>query len=98
MNEDIPYRPNHTGDKKQPVYVIKTGGNIIDDETTLHSFLTDFSGIKEKKILVHGGGKIATAIGGQLGIEPNYIDGRRITDDTTIDLVTMVYGGLINKK
>ena len=48
--------------------------------------------------MVHGGGKIATAIGKQLGIEPNYINGRRITDEATIDLVTMVYGGLVNKK
>ena len=51
-----------------------------------------------KKILVHGGGKIASKIGEQLGITPNYINGRRITDAATIDLVTMVYGGLINKK
>ena len=63
-----------------------------------NSFLKDFSSIEEKKILVHGGGKIATAIGEKLGIESNYIDGRRITDDATIDLVTMVYAGLVNKK
>ena len=84
--------------KKQPLYIIKTGGNVIDDESSLHSFLKDFSLIGEKKILVHGGGKIATAIGAKLGIESNYIDGRRITDDATIDLVTMVYAGLVNKK
>ena len=85
-------------DKKQPLYIIKTGGNVIDDESSLHSFLKDFSSIEEKKILVHGGGKIATAIGEKLGIESNYIDGRRITNDATIDLVTMVYAGLVNKK
>lgn len=80
------------------LFVIKIGGNVIDDEKTLHSFLKDFSSIKEKKILVHGGGKIASAIGDKLGIQSKYIDGRRITNDETIDLVTMVYGGLVNKK
>lgn len=87
-----------TPDKKQPLYIIKAGGNVVDDESSLRSFLKDFSSIEEKKILVHGGGKIATAIGEKLGIEPNYIDGRRITDNATIDLVTMVYAGLVNKK
>ena len=85
-------------DKRPLLYIIKTGGNVIDDEISLHSFLRDFSAINEKKILVHGGGKIATAIGDKLGIESKYIDGRRITDDETIDLVTMVYAGLVNKK
>lgn len=98
MNEDIPYPGTGSIDRKQPLYIIKTGGNVIDDESSLHSFLKDFSAIGEKKILVHGGGKIATAIGEKLGITPNYIDGRRITNDETIDLVTMVYGGLVNKK
>lgn len=83
---------------KKTLYIIKIGGNVIDEEKSLHSFLEVFSSIKEKKILVHGGGKIATAIGDQLGIQSKYIDGRRITDDETIDLVTMVYGGLVNKK
>ena len=78
--------------------VIKIGGNIIDDEIKLSSFLKLFAAIEGKKILVHGGGKVATKIGGQLGIESRYVDGRRITDAATIDLVTMVYGGLINKK
>lgn len=80
------------------LYIIKIGGNIIDDETKLSSFLKSFAQVKGKKILVHGGGKVATKIGEQLGIESNYVDGRRITDAATIDLVTMVYGGLINKK
>ena len=80
------------------LFVIKIGGNIIDDDTSLQSFLQDFAAIEGKKILVHGGGKIATKIGEKLGIEPNYINGRRITDAETIDLVTMVYGGLVNKK
>lgn len=78
--------------------IIKIGGNIVDDENSLSSFLSSFAAINGKKILVHGGGKIATRIGDQLGIQSKYIDGRRITDAETIDLVTMVYGGLINKK
>jgi len=83
---------------KEKLVVIKIGGNVIDDSAKLDSFLNDFSAIKNKKILVHGGGKIATAIGEKLGIQSKYIDGRRITDDETIDLVTMVYGGLVNKQ
>lgn len=82
----------------EQLFVIKIGGNVIDDEKKLSAFLTTFASIKGKKILVHGGGKIATKIGGQLGIESNYINGRRITDAATIDVVTMVYGGLVNKK
>lgn len=80
------------------LFIIKVGGNILDDSSTQYSFLQKFAAIPGKKILVHGGGKIATTIGTQLGIEPNYINGRRITDTATIDLVTMVYGGLVNKK
>jgi acetylglutamate kinase len=84
--------------KKEKLFVIKIGGNVIDDAVKLDSFLKDFAAIKSKKILVHGGGKIATAIGEKLGIQSKYLDGRRITDDETIDLVTMVYGGLVNKQ
>ncbi len=82
----------------EKLFIIKIGGNVIDDPQALDSFLNDFAAIKEKKILVHGGGKIATSIGDKLGILSNYIDGRRITYDDTIDLVTMVYGGLVNRK
>ena len=78
--------------------VIKIGGNIIDDEAKLSSFLKSFAAVKGKKILIHGGGKVATKIGDKLGIESKYVDGRRITDADTIDVVTMVYGGLVNKK
>lgn len=78
--------------------IIKIGGNIIDDPTKLASFLATFTTMNGPKILVHGGGKIATDIGRQLGIEPKYVDGRRITDGATLHLVTMVYGGLINKQ
>jgi acetylglutamate kinase len=80
------------------LYVIKIGGNVLDTSEALRRFLRDFASIQAPKILVHGGGSIATKIGKQLGIEANYIDGRRITDAATRDLVTMVYGGLINKQ
>ncbi|MEO6133995.1 MAG: acetylglutamate kinase [Ginsengibacter sp.] len=83
---------------KPSLYIIKIGGNVIDDKNALHTFLETFAAIKENKILVHGGGKIATSLGEKMGIQSQYIDGRRITDDDTIDLVTMAYGGLINKK
>jgi acetylglutamate kinase len=86
-------------------FVIKIGGNVIDEQESLYSFLSDFAklssplqGLGVKCILVHGGGKIATRIGEKLGIQSNYVNGRRITDDDTIDLVTMVYGGLMNKQ
>ena len=82
----------------EKIFIIKIGGNIVDDSAALQKFLQDFASINAKKILVHGGGKIASKIGEQLGIQPQYINGRRITDAATIDLVTMVYGGLINKK
>lgn len=77
--------------------VIKIGASIIDDKAKLHPFLSDFSKIQGYKILVHGGGKIASEFGTKLGIAPNYVAGRRVTDEQTLELVTMVYGGLINK-
>jgi acetylglutamate kinase len=82
----------------QKLYIIKIGGNIIDDEAKLQEFMKNFSTIKENKILVHGGGKVATDISKGLGIEAKMVDGRRITDAETLKIVTMVYGGLINKK
>ncbi|MES2795660.1 MAG: acetylglutamate kinase [Bacteroidota bacterium] len=82
---------------KKPLYIIKIGGNIIDNPEALDSFLEDFSSIKIPKILIHGGGKIATTLAEKMGIETVMVEGRRITDKDTIDLVTMVYGGLINK-
>jgi len=80
------------------LFVIKVGGNVIDNPALLQSFLSDFAQIRGQKILIHGGGKIATRIGDQLGIESKYVNGRRITDAATIDVVTMVYGGLVNKQ
>jgi len=79
------------------LYVIKIGGNIIDDEAKLASFLKEFASIEEKKILVHGGGKLATRLAEKLGIEQQLVDGRRITDAETLKIVTMVYAGFINK-
>lgn len=79
------------------IFVIKIGGNVIDDEKQLSSFLNNFAFIHDQKILVHGGGKIATELSKQLGIEAKMADGRRITDADTLKVVQMVYGGLINK-
>ena len=79
------------------LYVIKIGGNIIDDEQKVASFLEDFAQIKDLKILVHGGGKLATKMAEQLGVKQQIVDGRRSTDADTLKIVTMVYAGLINK-
>jgi acetylglutamate kinase len=79
------------------LYVIKIGGNIIDDEKKLSSFLNSFAEIDSKKILVHGGGKLATKLADKMGIEQKLIDGRRITDAETLKIVTMVYAGYVNK-
>lgn len=77
--------------------IIKIGGNVIDNSEKLHQFLLDFTALPGDKILVHGGGKIATELGSSLGIEPKMVEGRRITDIETLRIVTMVYAGLINK-
>jgi acetylglutamate kinase len=77
--------------------IIKIGGNIIEDETSLHDFLKLFSNLEGKKILVHGGGKRATAMASKLGIESKMVHGRRITDAETLEVITMVYAGLVNK-
>ncbi len=78
--------------------VIKIGGNVIDDEEQLQSFLEKFAALQGKKILVHGGGKVATRTAAGLGIEAKMVDGRRVTDAPMLDIVTMVYAGLTNKK
>ncbi len=82
---------------KEDLIVVKIGGNVIDNDESLNAFLRDFSKITSKKILVHGGGKIATEIASRLGIEAVMVEGRRVTDKAMLDIVTMVYGGLINK-
>lgn len=80
------------------IHVVKIGGNIIDEPARLQHFLQDFAALEAPKILVHGGGKIATGIGERLGISAHYVEGRRVTDEATLELVTMVYGGLVNKR
>jgi acetylglutamate kinase len=79
------------------LFVIKIGGNIIDDEQKLSSFLKSFADVQELKILVHGGGKLATQLAEKLNIPQKLIEGRRITDEKTLKIVTMVYAGYINK-
>lgn len=79
------------------VKVIKIGGKVIDDNKKLDAFLKDFVSLKEPKVLVHGGGSIASKMGKRLGIKPNIVDGRRVTDAETLEVITMVYGGLVNK-
>jgi acetylglutamate kinase len=82
---------------KPKLHIIKIGGNIIDDPSSLDRFIHDVSSLKEPFILVHGGGKIATGIAEQLGIPTQMVDGRRITDEQTLNVVVMVYAGLVNK-
>jgi len=84
-------------DKLKTLKIVKIGGNVIDNPQELTSFLTVFSSIKGPKILVHGGGKSATALANQTGVEVQMIEGRRITDAATLELITMVYAGKINK-
>lgn len=83
---------------KELLEIVKIGGNVIDNPASLESFLKEFSKLKGNKILVHGGGKEATRLGKSLGIEAQMINGRRVTDRNTLDIVTMVYAGLINKR
>lgn len=77
--------------------LIKVGGKIVEEEATLRQLLHDFSAVEGYKVLVHGGGRSATKIAGQLGIESKMVNGRRITDADMLKVVTMVYGGLVNK-
>ena len=83
---------------EKKLYIIKVGGNIIDDATKLSTFLSSFAKLNGKKILVHGGGKLATKMAADLSIPQKMVDGRRITDAETLKIVTMVYAGLINKQ
>lgn len=82
---------------KEKLTVIKVGGKIVEEEATLNQLLADFSAIEGYKVLVHGGGRSATKLAAQLGIESRMVNGRRITDAETLKVVTMVYGGLVNK-
>ena len=81
----------------KPLKIIKIGGNIIDNNTALEQFLSQFSKVKEPKILVHGGGKMATQLAEDMNIPINLINGRRITNAETLDVIIMMYAGKINK-
>lgn len=82
---------------REKLTIVKVGGKIVEEEATLECFLNDFAAIDCYKILVHGGGRSATKIAALLGIESRMLNGRRITDAETLKVVTMVYGGLVNK-
>jgi len=81
----------------ESLYIIKIGGNIIDDNAKLSRFLKEFASVEGPKVLVHGGGQLATKLSNQLGVQQHLIEGRRITDAETLKIVTMVYAGWINK-
>ncbi len=82
---------------KERITVIKVGGAIVESPIALENLIRDFSSVEGKKLLVHGGGRSATAMASRLGIETQMVDGRRITDEGMLCVVTMVYGGLVNK-
>lgn len=83
--------------EKEKLTLIKVGGKIVEEEQTLHALLRDFAAIEGYKVLVHGGGRSATKLAERLGVESKMVNGRRITDAETLQIVTMVYGGLVNK-
>ncbi len=78
--------------------LIKVGGKIVEEPQSLKQLLSDFSKIEGCKVLVHGGGRSATAMASKLGIESKMVNGRRVTDEEMLNVVTMVYGGLVNKQ
>ncbi len=82
---------------KEKVTIVKVGGAVVEDELQLSQLLKDFSAIEGRKVLVHGGGRKATKMAERLGIETKMVEGRRITDADMLEVVTMVYGGLVNK-
>ena len=82
---------------KESLTIVKVGGKIVEDETSLQQLLHDFSSLPGYKLLVHGGGRSATRLAAQMGVETHMVDGRRITDKDMLDIVVMVYAGLVNK-
>ena len=82
---------------KEKLTIVKVGGAVVEDETQLSQLLKDFSAIEGNKVLIHGGGRRATQVAASLGIESKMVGGRRITDADMLSVVTMVYGGLVNK-
>ena len=83
---------------KEQLNIIKVGGKIVEEESSLVALLRDFVSLPGRKVLVHGGGRSATAMATRLGIETRMVDGRRVTDGTMLEVVTMVYAGLVNKR
>lgn len=83
---------------KEHLTIIKVGGKIVENSESLNSLLKDFAAVEVKKLLVHGGGRSATQMAARLGVETKMVDGRRITDEAMLEVVTMVYGGLVNKR
>lgn len=83
---------------KEHLTIIKVGGKIVENSESLNSLLKDFAAVEGKKLLVHGGGRSATQMAVRLGVETKMVDGRRITDEAMLEVVTMVYGGLVNKR
>lgn len=83
---------------KEHLTIIKVGGKIVENSESLNSLLKDFAAVEGKKLLVHGGGRSATQMAARLGVETKMVDGRRITDEAMLKVVTMVYGGLVNKR
>lgn len=83
---------------KEHLTIIKVGGKIVENSESLNALLKDFAAVDGKKLLVHGGGRSATQMAARLGVETKMVDGRRITDEAMLEVVTMVYGGLVNKR
>ena len=89
---------NYVPASVESLCIVIVGGKIVEEPQSLKQLLSDFSKIKGYKVLVHGGGRSATALAAKLGIESKMVNGRRITDEETLKVVTMVYGGLVNKQ
>ena len=83
---------------KEQLLVVKVGGKVVENPEALQKLIKSLMAIKCRKVLVHGGGVMATKIAADMGIKTTMVEGRRVTDDKTIDVVTMVYGGLVNKR
>ena len=96
-NRTFAYRKLLIAKNMEKVTIVKVGGAIVEDSEQLAQLLKDFAAIPGKKVLVHGGGRRATKVAAALGIESKMVNGRRITDADMLEVVTMVYGGLVNK-
>ena len=82
---------------KENLTIVKVGGKIVEEEASLQKLLEEFTAVEGPKVLIHGGGRTATALAAKMGIETRMVDGRRITDEDMLRVVTMVYAGLVNK-